>query len=131
MPPTNKIKNVNLHLPPLVLDTIYDFYEQQGLAINYRQFQYTLGKLIFSEGEIYTLEEADKQESFRYKLVPFAFLNKNDIFTEPSTELERITAFETNLHPVTAQQLEKISTVNGNDLEYIALNTYNFPLFKN
>ncbi len=88
---------------------LFDFCQRQILDIDINKFHHSLGKLVFSAGEIYTLEDVDI-ENRKYKLIPFALSKEND------------------LTRLTAKDIKLLSKLDGNDLEYIALNTRLFPI---
>lgn len=88
---------------------LFDFCQQQGLDIDRNSFNNALGKLVFSDGEIYTIEEIDVGNQ-KYRLRPLAIARINELAL------------------LNERDIKRIADLDGNDLEYIALNTHMFPV---
>ncbi len=104
-----------------IYSVLFDFCQEHNFWIDRNRLYHALGKIVFSQGEIYTLEELNVPIQ-KYKLIPLA-LSKKDVVPNNLTP--------NDLTILTPEEIASISKLKGNEVEYIALNTHIFPILGN
>jgi SAM-dependent methyltransferase len=92
-----------------IFSRLVNFCSQQRPDVEIERINNSLGKLVYSEGEVYTVENVDSQRC-RYRLIPVAYYNG---------EFSGVT--DANIHEITE--------LGGSKLEFLALNLHMFSVF--